>query len=346
MNLFKSIPNGQKKKPCPQNQNACCHCNFPRTSYVPNSSTVDEEVVQTRKLKQHHFTPAFLRSVWQKYHQPPATLSDMSEEETAIWVERLARFKGWTEARAYAQSFKINGVTGYVLPYLSVKTLRSELGILKFGHRLEIIAAIENSELTLINPSIVSIRPDAFFKLGKNFCESQCQLAKNWENTNLNEREVKKWLAGIPRKASRLLKTKENDSISSGGTSSEKSSTCDQDPQKMWISEGCEIWRPKDDMIFRSKINSVDTRSVKKNTICKSKSSSIPIKLPSAISGLDGNKEVDDLTMEFVRGGEERLNTIFSNAKSSVVTSCGCNPQKKCWGSLAAEEVVREAYKN
>jgi len=260
----------------------------------------------------------------------------MNEEATAIWVEMLARFKGWTEAKGYAESFKINGVTGYVLPYLSVTALRSELGILKFGHRLEIIAAIENSELTLINPSIVSIRPDAFFKSAINFSKSNSQFAKKCD-TNLNEREVRKWLADIPRKSSAFIKSRDS-SISSGSTSSETNLTRDQDPQKNWMFEESEIWRPKDDMIFRSGINSVDNSSV----ISKSKNWSIPpIEMPPAVEGLVGKKEVDYLTMECVRGGEERLSTIFSNAKSEISASCGCKPPKKCWGSLTVEEVGR-----
>jgi len=301
--LLNSISNEQEKKSHPQNQNSCYQCNF---SWVPSSARVNEEAILTRKLKQHHFTSEFLRSVWQKYHQPPATLAEMNEEDTAIWVEMLANFKGWTEARGYAESFKINGVTGYVLPYLSVTALRSELGILKFGHRLEIIAAIENSELTLINPSIVSIRPDAFFKSAKNFSKNNAQLAKKCGTTNLNEREVRKWLAVIPRKSSTLLKSRDS-SLYSGSNSSETNLTRDQDPQKIRMFEECEIWRPKSDMILRSGINSVDNKIV----ISKFKSSSVPpIELPHAMPGLDVKKEVDDLTMEFVRGGEERLSTI------------------------------------
>jgi len=336
MNLLNSISNEQEKKRRPQSTDTWSHCNFPVTTWVPCSAPVNGEAIQTRKLKQHHFTSTFLRSVWPKYHQPPATLAGMNEKETEIWVEILARFKGWTEARSYAESFKINGVTGCVLPYLSVKALRSELGILKLGHRLEIIAAIENSELTLINPSIVSIRPDTFFKSAINFSKSYSQLAKKCD-TNLNEREVRKWLAEIPRKSSTLLKSRDS-SISCGSASSETNLTRDQDSQKNRMFEECEIWRPKDDMIFRSGINFVDHNSV----ISKSKNSSIPpIELPPAIPGWDGKNEVDDLTMEFVRGGEERLSTIFSNAKSEITASCGCKPQKKCWGSLTVEEVGR-----
>jgi len=335
MNLLNSISNEQEKKRRPQSTDTWSHCNFPVTTWVPCSAPVNGEAIQTRKLKQHHFTSTFLRSVWPKYHQPPATLAGMNEKETEIWVEILARFKGWTEARSYAESFKINGVTGCVLPYLSVKALRSELGILKLGHRLEIIAAIENSELTLINPSIVSIRPDAFFKSAKNFTKSNSRLTKKSETTNLNEKEVRKWLAEIPRRSSTSLNSRDS-SISCGSTSSETNLTRDQDPQKLPMFKECEIWRPKDDMVFRYGMNSVSKNSV----ISKSKNWSIPpIELPPAMPGFEGKKEVDDLTMEFVRGGQERLSTILSNAKSEITASSGCKPLKKCWGSLTVEEV-------
>jgi len=71
--------------------------------------------------------------------------------------------KGWEEARRYSQSFKTNEISGGLLTRLNVQTLRNELGIVKLGHRLEIIAAIEKNELTLINPTIVSVDLDMSF---------------------------------------------------------------------------------------------------------------------------------------------------------------------------------------
>jgi len=319
---------GQKKKPRSSNQLGYRRCNYPGTSWGPCPVPVNEEVAQTRKLKERHFTSSFLCSVWPKYHQPPTTLAGMNEEETAIWVEMLASFKGWKEARTYAQSFRMNGVTGYMLPYLSVKALRSELDIVKFGHRLEIMAAIENSELTLMNPFIVSIRSTAFFKTAKHLNESHCQWAKKWENTNSHEREVNKWFFNMPKKTSMLVKNRENGSISS----TEAELMCDPDTQKIRMFEGTGLWMTKDDMIFRSGVNAGSNSRVKK-VISKSKYSSIPpIKLPPP--KFYGMKKLEDLTMEFVRGGKERLSTIFSNAKSETAASCGCKAQNSCWGSL------------
>lgn len=324
---------GQKKKPRYSNQQGYCQCNYPVTSWGPCPVPVKEEDAQTRKLKERHFTSAFLCSVWPKYHQPPKTLAGMNEEETAIWVEMLASFKGWKEARTYAQSFKMNGVTGYVLPYLSVKTLRTELDIVKFGHRLEIMAAIENSELTLMNPFVVSIRSSGFFKTGKHFNETHCQWAKKWENINSHDREINKWFSNMPKKTSMLAKSRENGSISSGSSSTEAELTCDPDNGKISMFEGTSVSTPKDDMIFRSGMNAGSYSRIKK-VISKSKHSWIPpIKLPPP--EFDGMKKLEDLTTEFVRGGEERLSTIFSNAKSQTAASCGCKAPNSCWGSLA-----------
>merc|ERR1719320_722223 len=66
-------------------------------------------------------TPEILRSVWPQNFQPPVRLVGMNVEETAVWLEMVATFKGWTEGKAYAESFKSNGVAGHVLPYLTVK---------------------------------------------------------------------------------------------------------------------------------------------------------------------------------------------------------------------------------
>jgi len=86
----------------------------------------------------------------------------MNPEDTAIWLETLAKFKGWEEAKTYAHSFKSNDIAGCDLQYLSVKTLKSDLEIVKLGHRLEIISAIESNLLTLMNPTIVSFSPNKF----------------------------------------------------------------------------------------------------------------------------------------------------------------------------------------
>merc|ERR1719245_2660844 len=143
-------------------------------------------------------TPEILRSVWPKNFQPPTKLTFMNVVETAIWLEMVATFKGWTEGKAYAESFKSNGVTGRILPYLTVKALRYELDILKLGHRLEIIAAISKSELTLLNPYVVTLRPidfrmSASKPLTSN--DNNIQWKKKWEKLKTHPAEVSKWLS-------------------------------------------------------------------------------------------------------------------------------------------------------
>jgi len=154
----------------------CCYPTMP-WGPVPVSAE-DHDRVQS--MKQHEFTLEFLRSAWLPFHQPPTKLASMNVEETAVWVLMLAGFKGWDQARTYAQAFRTNDIAGYMLPHLSVKALRSELGIFKFGHRLEIIAAIKNSELTMLNPIIVSLKPDPFFMFGTPETPNYSQDLPEW----------------------------------------------------------------------------------------------------------------------------------------------------------------------
>jgi len=149
-------------------------------------------------MKQHKLTPEILRAVWPRNFQPPTKLAGMNVEETAIWLEMVATFKGWTEGKAYALSFKRNGVTGRHLPCLTIEALRYELDILKLGHRLEITAAISSCELTLLNPFIVSIRPIDFHTCaGKpvTTSDSNIQWKKKWEKLKTHLAEVSKWLS-------------------------------------------------------------------------------------------------------------------------------------------------------
>jgi len=328
INLLNSIANGQKKKSHPR-------------ALKPRLVLVEERFGRTRKLREHYLTTAFLRSVWPKYQQPPTTLADMNEEETAIWVEMLGSFKGWKEAKAYAHCFKTNGVTGSVLPYLSVKTLRSELNILKFGHRLEIITAIENNELTIINPFIISNCSDASFEPNKNFNESHSQRAKKWASTKLSENEVQKWFSKIPRKTSMPVNTRKNGSSYYCECASSKANfTYDTDPHKVG---GGDIWMPKNEWILHSDINSRCNRRVKE-TISKSKHQWIPSnELPPGMPGSDGEQLLNDMTKELVQGGKERLSTLFSNAKSETTSSCECTAQNNFWGNLAVWELVSES---
>jgi len=272
-----------------------------------------------RKLIQHHFTPAFLYTVWPKHKQPPSMLADMSEEETAIWVEMIGSFKGWKEAKLYAQSFKINCITGNLLRYLSVKSLRSELNIRKFGHRLEILAAIEKNEFTLMNPFIVSVCTGVLSNSLKNFYGSHSQRAKKLENTKCSENKAKKCLSQIERKT---FKTSEKGLSYHGTTSSQSEFTYDRDPQNVG---GGDIWMPKNVWILPSAKNFEDNCRVKEIISKSEHPSTPPSELPSARTGVDGEVKLDNMTKELVRGGKERLSALFSKAKSETTAFCKYN---------------------
>jgi len=161
------------------------HYHYPINSWGPYPVPTDEHVEETKRMKQLRLTPQILGSVWPPKFQPPTKLTEMNPEETAIWLEMLANFKGWTEGKTYAESFKRNGVSGPILHCLTSKTLRYELDILKLGHRLEIMGAISNDELTLLNPVILSNQPVDF----------NIQWKKTWEKLKTHPADVSKWLS-------------------------------------------------------------------------------------------------------------------------------------------------------
>lgn len=67
----------------------------------------------------------------------------MTVEQTATWMRTFASSNCWQEADWYAWSFQENSICGYLLPKLTLDSLKTDLGILKYGHRLEIMAAIK-----------------------------------------------------------------------------------------------------------------------------------------------------------------------------------------------------------
>jgi len=66
----------------------------------------------------------------------------MTVEQTAAWISMVGHVSGWDEADQYAQSFYKNNIWGWLLLKLTVDSLKSDLGIKKFGHRLVIISEI------------------------------------------------------------------------------------------------------------------------------------------------------------------------------------------------------------
>jgi len=174
------------------------HYNYPRNSRGPYPIPADKHIEETKRTNKLRLTPRLLRSVWPRNFLPPTKLTEMNAEETAIWLEMLANFKGWMEGKAYAESFKRNGVTGPILPCLTLKALRYELDILKLGHRLEITGAISNNELTMLNPFVHSIRPVNFHMFADNPVQSDdsnIQWKKKWEKLKTHPADVSKLLS-------------------------------------------------------------------------------------------------------------------------------------------------------
>jgi len=109
-------------------------------SFVTQVSTGDSRIQQVASTS--------MRSVWPPaQHLPNSFVSvfradSMTVEQTAAWVRTLGRFNNWEEADQYAQTFASNNIWGYLLQQLTNDALKNELGIVKYGHRLDIILAI------------------------------------------------------------------------------------------------------------------------------------------------------------------------------------------------------------
>jgi len=67
----------------------------------------------------------------------------MTVEQTGVWIKTLSHSKGWEEANQYSRSFQWNGICGRLLGKLTPESMKSELGIINYGHRIVIKAAID-----------------------------------------------------------------------------------------------------------------------------------------------------------------------------------------------------------
>jgi len=89
--------------------------------------------------------PVMINSPQVSNLQVNACVADlMTVEQTAAWVRTLGYFNRWEEAQEYEAIFRNNGIKGYLLQNLTLESLKSELGISKFGHRMEFMMAIES----------------------------------------------------------------------------------------------------------------------------------------------------------------------------------------------------------
>jgi len=288
----------------------CSYYNYPSNVWRPSPVPADEDVDQTHRSKQYWFTPENLRSTWPKNHQPPTTLAEMNVEETAIWLEMIARLKGWTEATIYAQSFKTNGISGHMLTYLTVQTLRSDLDIMKFGHRLEIIAAIKDNELTLMTPFIVTIRPNAFNpneKIPMTFNESSIHWKMNSADKNVNSKKVNERLAN----ALSIQNTSTDDGLINVLAVKPKADGA-KDFCRLWAADETGVQMLKKNSYYKMKQKSFTKSRRRKKSLSATKYPWIPpIKLPPAVTDFEGKNRFNEFSLEFDKGGKNSLRSIW-----------------------------------
>lgn len=70
------------------------------------------------------------------------SIHEMTIEETAAWIRRLACSKQWEEADEYVKSFIEKQITGRRLVEQTLHSLATDLKIRKLGHRFNILEAI------------------------------------------------------------------------------------------------------------------------------------------------------------------------------------------------------------
>jgi len=105
---------------------------------VPNTNVVYQQPTTTNFI---HNVPS---PVWQPSHYAVnlVTTDSMTVEKTAEWIRMLGHSKNWELADEYAEKFAENDICGSMLHLLTHEGLKSDLGIKKYCHRLEIMDAI------------------------------------------------------------------------------------------------------------------------------------------------------------------------------------------------------------
>jgi len=79
----------------------------------------------------------------QYYHLAPIRIDLFTVEQTAEWIRTFSLANGWPEASQYAQRFYQNGIVGHQLGKITLDSLKNDLGITKYGHRLAILSEVE-----------------------------------------------------------------------------------------------------------------------------------------------------------------------------------------------------------
>jgi len=154
--------------------------------YYPASSPQEQLInFWRRHNSSQNIQMAFLNSPFQYTLSPPVLQStpvmqvvEMNAEDTAEWIRKLGWSKGWKESEQYAESFRNNKIMGYLLEKLTLNSLKSELDVVKYGHRIEILTAIEE---------LISTNNDEEH-------EEEEYWETNGANAFLHAQEVRKWV--------------------------------------------------------------------------------------------------------------------------------------------------------
>jgi len=130
------------------------------------------------------------------YNQLPAPTSsfgqidEMNLWRTAEWIRMLGLSKGWAEANHYAaETFRNNSIMGYLLQKLTMQSLKSDLKILKYGHRIEIMEAINQ----LLSSTVVKGEEVNSFQKLRNRQFNGYNIARI-ANPVQHANEVRKWV--------------------------------------------------------------------------------------------------------------------------------------------------------
>jgi len=150
----------------PSQQPVSCHDSF----YQPSAQnfSIGSKAAIANQLISHGCPTSSMRVV-----QPPALLTFppvhhpsntpsikvsltyvhlMTVEQTSNWILTFGAFRGWEEARGYAENFRKNSITGKMLPRLNNDLLKFELGILDWTHRLDLLTTIRQLFPSYIEP--------------------------------------------------------------------------------------------------------------------------------------------------------------------------------------------------
>jgi len=98
---------------------------------------------------------------------PRIPIYQMDVHELATWIRDFAKFKHWSEADQYANSFRAKRIDGKKLIGMDNNQLWMQLQIAKLGHRLEILRAVRELR------SIRSRCADAMERYHRSYSDSE-----------------------------------------------------------------------------------------------------------------------------------------------------------------------------